>query len=105
MKCKLPKDTVLKIEVESLEMNEQQKRLIKSINSLLSHVVTTDDESEYFNSSSELMRLVASAIKKSNFASEYGENQNIEYGNQALEFCVDKLSDQVYEDDVIKYDN
>jgi hypothetical protein len=99
------KDAVLKIEVDSLEMSEQQMRLVKSINSLLSHVMTTDDESEYFNSSSELMRLVATAIKKSNFADGYGENADIPYGNQVLEFCVDKLSDQVYEDDVMKYDN
>jgi hypothetical protein len=99
------KDAVLNIEVDSLEMTEQHKRLIKSINSLLTHVITTDDESEYFESSSELMRLVATAIKKSNFAAEYGENADIPYGNQALEFCVDRLSDQVYEDDVVKYDN
>lgn len=105
MTCKTMKDAVLKIEVDSLEMSEQQKRLVKTVNSLLSHVMTTDDEQEYFDSSSELMRVVATAIKKSNFAGEYGANEQIPYGNQALEFCVDTLSDQVYEDTVVKYDN
>jgi hypothetical protein len=90
------------LEVETEELNPQQIRLIKSINSMLTHILTTDDEEEYFDSSSELLRLVATSIKKANFCANDGK---IEYSQQALEFCVDTLSDQVYEDDLIKYDN
>jgi len=96
------KDKVLFLEIDTTEMSEQQVRLIKSINSMLSHVLTTDQESEYFDGSSELLRLVASAVKKANFSNEEG---TIEYSKQALEFCVDILSEQVYEGDILKYDN
>ncbi len=90
------------LEIDTEGMSPQQIRLIKSINSMLTHVITTEEEDEYFDSSSELLRLVASAVKKANFSQN---DQGIQYSLQALEFCVDTLSDQVYEEDLIKYDN
>ena len=60
-------DKALKIEINTADLNDHQKRLIKGINSLLEHILLTRSEEEYFESSSELMRLVATAIKKSNF--------------------------------------
>jgi hypothetical protein len=94
--------TPLKLEIDTEEMNNQQVRLIKTINTMLAHVLTTEEEDEYFDSSSELLRLVASAVKKANFSKN---DSGIEYSQQALEFCVDTLSNQIYEDDLIKYDN
>jgi hypothetical protein len=45
---------------------------------------------------------VANAIKKAKFSEN---NQQIEYAQQALEFCVDNLSDQVYQNEVTILDN
>jgi len=92
----------MNVEINTTNLNEQQIRLVKSINTMLSHVLETDAESEYFDSSSELLRLVASAIKKANFNNQ---GSNIAYDQQALEYCVDILSEQVYTDEVMKYDN
>ncbi len=93
---------ILKIELNTEEMSPAQIRMIKSINSMLAHVITTEEEEEYFDGSSELLRMVASVIKKANFSNQDGK---IEYSKQALEFCADVLSDQIYEDDLMKYDN
>lgn len=105
MACTSFEQKLLNLNVDVSELNQQQVRLIKSINSLLTHIMSTDDEEEYFESSSELMRIVAMAVKKSNFSTELQKKSEIPYGQQALEFCVDILSDQVYGDDVVKYDN
>lgn len=99
MSCSAKK---INFEIQAEELSHQQIRLLKSINSMLTHIMTTEEEEEYFDGSSELLRLVATAVKKANFC---GENSNIEYSQQALEFCVDTLSNQIYEDDLIKYDN
>ncbi len=95
----------IKVEFDTTELNSSQIRLIKSICSMLNHTVTTDDESEYFDGSAELMRMVASAVKQANFTTEWNENQEIPYAQQALEFCVDSIADQMYSDDIIKHDN
>lgn len=95
-------DKTLKIEINATELNRHQKRLIKNINSLLEHILLTKTEEDYFESSSELMRLVATAIKKSNFNNQCS---SIEHHQQVLEFCVDTLSDQVYERNVETLDN
>ena len=105
MACTSFEQKLLNLNVDVSELNQQQVRLIKSINSLLTHIMSTDDEDEYFESSSELMRIVAMAVKKSNFSTEFQKKASIPYGQQALEYCVDILSDQVYGDDVVKYDN
>lgn len=103
----MPKSNItektLDIEVQIDDLAQHQVRLIKTINTLLGHVLTTDQEDEFFESSSELLRFVATAIKKSKFSED--SDHSIEYGQQALEYCVDILNDQVYEDDLIKYDN
>ena len=69
---------------------------------MLKHVLTTKHENEYFDHSSDLLRFVATAIKQANFSQVDTE---IDYGQQALEFCVDTLSDQIYAENVIQYDN
>lgn len=96
-------ESTLNLEISTEDLSEHQVRLIKTINSLLGHILTTEEEDEYFESSSELLRVVATAIKKANFSEE--NQKPIEYGQQALEFCVDILNDQIYDGDLIKYDN
>ncbi len=92
----------LNLEIDVKDLSPQQVRLIKSINLMLKHVLTTENEEEYFEHSSDLLRFVATAIKKANFSEN---DQAIEYSRQALEFCVDTLSEQVYSDDLLQYDN
>ncbi len=92
----------LKIEMNTASLSEHQQRLVKRINSLLEHVMKTSDESEYFEMSSELMRLMATAIKKSNFNNQAS---SVEHSQQVLEFCVDNLSDQIYGRSVETFDN
>lgn len=96
-------EKTLNLEISIEEMSEQQIRLIKTINALLGHVLTTDEEDEYFDSSSELLRVVATAVEKANFA--HNNTSEIEYAKQALEFCVDNLSEQIHEGNLVQYDN
>lgn len=93
------------LKFDATELTPQQIRLVKSIATLLGHVLTTDDEAEYFEGSSELMQLIAGAIKQSNFNNIWCENKDIEYSTQALEFCIDNLGDHIYSKKVVRLDN
>lgn len=95
----------LNLELDVTELNNEQIRLIKSISTMLTHIMSTEHEDEYFDHSSELMTLVANAVKKANFSADFEQTSKIEYGRQALEFCVDHLADQIYQDNVARYDN
>lgn len=94
--------TTLNLTLDTSELSAQQIRLIKTINTMLTHVMRTLDEEEYFEGSAELMQLMANAINKANFSDV--EDQ-IQYGLQALEFSVDMLSDQVQTGEFLKFDN
>lgn len=95
----------INIEFDTTELNSAQIRLVKSICSMLNHILTTDDECDYFDGSAELMRMVASAVKQSNFTTEWAENSEIPYAQQALEFCIDQIADQMSTSNINKYDN
>lgn len=99
------KNHQLQINLDAQELNSQQQRLLKSVTNLLAHVMTTDEEGDYFDSSSELMKLVAGAIKQANFTSIWRENTEIPYSTQALEFCLDHLTDEIQSEDIVRYDN
>lgn len=96
------KEQKMTLEIDTTGLNERQIRLVKSVNSLLTHIMSAEFEDEYFDSSSELFRIIATAIKTSNFNKK---NSDIPYDQQVLEFCSDILADQVYQDEVIQYDN
>ena len=95
----------LNITVYATELSAPQQRVLKTVTNLMARVMTTDEESEYFDSSSELMKLVAGAIKQANFTSIWRENEEIPYSTQALEFCLDNLSDEIQTQDIVRYDN
>ena len=99
----------LKVEFDTTELNASQIRLVKSICSMLNHVLTTDDECDYFDGSADLMKMVAGAVKQANFSTHCeasGEgNSKIPYAEQALEFCMDMVADQIHNEDVIRRDN
>jgi erythromycin esterase-like protein len=84
------KELIITLNVEDL--TPVQVRLLKSLNALLTTVVTADDEAEYFDSSAELMRKAAEVIKNSDFARK---NTQMNYGEQALEFAVDFLHENL----------
>jgi len=108
MNLKGPRDTAKKeklfIEIDATELSAAQLRALKTLNMLLNHTLTTDTEGEFFDASAEAMRLCASLIKQSNFVNEL-ENCNIPYAQQALEFSLDILQDQMSSAKIINYDN
>jgi hypothetical protein len=69
----------LHIKIDTEELNPTQIRLLKSVTSLLGHVLTADEESEYFNASADLLKKVAEVIKHSDFA-----NQNKKIHNKNI---------------------
>ncbi len=92
------------IEVDATEMTNAQVRLLKSINAMMEHVLTTDEEGEFFEASAEAMRMCASLIKQSHFAAEL-EIGGIPYAEQALEYSMDVLTDHISNAKVVHYDN
>ena len=93
-------ELVIKFNVE--ELTPTQVRLLKSVTSLLSHVLAADEESEFFETSSELMRKVAETIKHADFANK---NQEMAYGDQAVEFAIDFLNDSMDQNKIQNIDN
>lgn len=89
------------IEIDTTNLNELQTRLLKRAVALLNHVNHTEEEPEYFETSSELLRVVAQIIKFSNINKP---GSDVEFADQALEFCVDRLADQIYQKELVKFD-
>ena len=94
------KELIIKLNVE--ELSTTQIRLIKSMNALVAHILTSDDESEYFELSSQLFRKAAEVIKHSQFSES---NTDISYGDQAVEFALDFLSETIENNKVRNIDN
>lgn len=92
------------IEVETTELSSAHLRILKTLNKMLTHVLTTDDEGEYFDGSAEAMRLCASLIKQARFI-EDARNGKIPYAEQALEYSIDVLQEHMSSSKVINYDN
>jgi hypothetical protein len=94
------KDLLIKIATE--ELTPTQVRLIKSVHSLMAHVLAAEDESEYFEASAELLKKAAEIIKQAQFAQK---NKDISYGEQAVEFAVDFLSEALRNNGIHSIDN
>jgi hypothetical protein len=94
------KELLIKINTE--ELTPTQVRLLKSINALMTHVLSADEESEYFEMSAELMRKTAEVIKHSDFANK---NKEMCYGDQAVEFSVDFLNESMNGTGINNIDN
>jgi hypothetical protein len=95
----------LKLELDVSELSSDQIRLVRSIAHMLTQVLSSDFESEYFDSANDLMHMVAAAIKKSNFANELKSEDGIPYAEQALEFCLDSITEKIYSNKIVNYDN
>ena len=94
------KEILLKINVEDL--TPTQVRLIKNVTGLLTSVLTSEEENEYFEMSSELMKKVAETIKHADFANN---NKKMSYGTQAVEFAVDFLNETLEQNKLHNIDN
>jgi hypothetical protein len=99
------KDRMIKIEIDGSELTPQQVRLIKSINTMLAHVLVTENEEEYFEGSAEFMRMCAALIKQAHFTENLKGINNIPYAQQALEYSMDVLQEYVTNSKVVNYDN
>lgn len=99
------KDKMIKIEIDGSELSPQQIRLIKSLNTMLTHVLMTEEEEEYFEGSAEFMRMCAALIKQARFTEALKDQSNIPYAQQALEYSVDVLQEYVTASKVVTYDN
>ena len=92
------------IEIDAAEMSESQIRMLKTINAMLAHVLTTEEEGEFFDGSAEAMRMCASLIKQAHFANDL-QFDGIPYADQALEYSMDILSEHMVNSKVVQYDN
>lgn len=95
----------LNIEIDTNGLTPAQVRLIRSLNAMLTHLLVTDEEAEFFDGSAEFMRMCASLIKQSHFTEKLLKEENIPYADQALEFAVDVLSEHMTLSKVVTYDN
>lgn len=98
------KDNTIKIEIDASGLTPQQIRLLRTLNTVIAHVVKTDDEEQYFEGSAEFMRICASLIKQSNFTEQLKSN-DIPYAQQALEYSMDVLHECITNAKVVTYDN
>lgn len=97
------KENKLNLNIDIKGMDEVQIRMLKRVTSMLVHVMTTNDEGEYFEGSSELLKLVASSIKDSNFSKIVVSE--IPYATQALEYSLDNLTDHIHAEKIVGWDN
>ena len=96
------KNNELLITLNVEELTPTQVRLIKSVNSLMAHVLIAEEESEYFEASAELLKKAAELIKHSGFAVD---NKGMNYGDQSVEFAVDTLNDSMADSPIHNMDN
>ncbi|MFW5887363.1 MAG: hypothetical protein ACOCUH_01055 [Bacteriovoracia bacterium] len=94
----------LTIDIDLDQLSPAQIRLIKSLNTMLAHILTTDQEGEFFEGSAEFMRMCASIIKQANFADNLKMN-GIPYAEQALEYSMDSVNEYISKRNVVTYDN
>lgn len=94
------KELQLKLDTEGLSVT--QVRLVKNIHALLAHVLVSEEESEYFETSAALLKKTAELIKEANFSAQ---NKQMAYGDQAVEFAVDYLNEAIEDNKIANLDN
>ena len=94
----------LNLEIDTSKMSPSQIRLIRTINTTISQVAITEDESEFFELSAELMKQLASMIQQANFHDRLS-TADINYADQAVEFSIDSVNEALLGKKIISYDN
>lgn len=95
---------LLNFQFDTEQLSANQIRLIKTLNSLLSQVLTTEHESEFFDGSAECMRMCAALIKQAQFCTGRSP-YDIPYADQVLEYSIDVLQEQMEASQIVTYDN
>lgn len=93
----------LKLTVDTRELTPTQLRLLKQTHSILLQALTAEDEAEYFEASSQLLKLSIQAIKHSSFPAS--KRDGIAYDEQALEYALDSLNEALSNNGHINLDN
>jgi len=105
MTPKSANEHLLNFSIDTKNLRQEQVRLLKSIQSMLLHVATTEHEKDFFEGSADLMRMCAALIKQANFCKKLKTTNGIPYANQALEYSLDVLSEHMSSSKIITYDN
>ena len=92
-------------EINTKNLPASKVRLLKSLLSELTLTMTTYEEKEFFNHSTEFMRLCASAIQLSNFSEAQKYLNDIPFSQQALEYSIDILHEYMANEKIIQHDN
>jgi len=92
------------VEIETNDLSPANVRLMKSLNTLLYQLLTTAEEPEFFKGAAEALRTCASLIQQSKFT-ELHSSSDIPYAQQALEYSMDILQEQLVNAKVVRYDN
>ena len=91
------------LDQEAKPLSVTQQRLLKRLMALLGHVATTDDESECFEGSAQLMRELCQFIQAAHFITE--SKSSINYKEQVLEYALDHLNEYLAADKLTGLDN
>ena len=94
-------ELVLKFNTQDL--SPMQVRLLKQVHTMLTQVVTAEDEAEYFETAAQLMQQTVQLIKHSNFPAT--QRDGIPYGDQAIEYAVDFINEVLASNGHVNIDN
>lgn len=93
----------LVLKVETHDLTPMQIRLLKHAHTLLVHVVTAEDESEYFEASAQLLKQAVQLIKHATFPEV--SKDGIPYAEQAIEYAVETLNESLAQAGHVNLDN
>lgn len=88
------KELDLIIKFDTAQLSPKQAKLIKTVNALMAHIVSADEESELFEGSAELLIKMSELIHHSHFAQTHKE---LNYAEQAMEYSMDCLRENLEE--------
>ena len=95
----------LTINFDTQELGPGQIRLIRSLATMISHTLTTDEESDFFESASELLKMCSMLVKQSNFILNLPNTKAKDYAEQAIEYSVEGLLENLHDKKIISLDN
>ncbi len=83
-----------------VELNEKQKKLVKSVQALLIHAITAEDEAEYFEAANTLIKKTIETIQAANYPKTSNQPH---LAVQAVEYAIDFA--QAIDGNDTEYDN
>ena len=102
---KTKQKTKNRVDIDVSEFKPEQIRLIRSMLIVISSLLQSKEENDFFNNSAELIRLSASLISQSNFTKDLEINKNIPFTEQALEYSLDILQEYMNSSSIVIHDN